>query len=52
MGSAYDLGVNHSKISAIADDMEQGKHTAVGVNHSKISAIADSRGQQTQYSKV
>ena len=34
-------GVNHSKISAIADEVPTNAHILVGVNHSKISAIAD-----------
>ena len=34
-------GVNHSKISAIADTRENDGGTVFGVNHSKISAIAD-----------
>ena len=34
-------GVNHSKISAIADDEPDETRATSGVNHSKISAVAD-----------
>ena len=35
------MGVNHSKISAIADKGKFKRGDREGVNHSKISAIAD-----------
>ena len=42
-GLAYSDGVNHSKISAIADNPSETPSPCAGVNHSKISAIADKR---------
>ncbi len=35
----FEDGVNHSKISAIADQKSEKPVLQVGVNHSKISAI-------------
>ena len=39
--AAYFNGINHSKISAIADPVQSVAGHPEGINHSKISAIAD-----------